>query len=166
MKPLPLTIVILVAALASWWIFTGSEPTPPSDIDAAIEKDARKRTTPSSELPDPPAGTASAKASATVEVAKPEPEKKKVYMLPLADKFIENATWEDEDALVVLQHAAQAAGKILSVDRSCRKRLEQARVTMRLGKTPVPKVLDHVLQPHIMSWQVERERLVVYDNDD
>jgi hypothetical protein len=87
-------------------------------------------------------------------------------MLPLADKFIEDATWTDEEALVVLQHAAQAAGKVLRVDRSCRKRLEKARVTLQLGKTPVPKVLDLVLQPHIMSWQVEREKLVVYDNDD
>ena len=47
-----------------------------------------------------------------------------------------------------------------------RRRLEKIRVNMDRGRTSVPKALDLVLQPHLMSWYITRDAIVVHDNDD
>ena len=80
--------------------------------------------------------------------------------------FIERAEWQNESADVVLRHCAEAAGKVMRIDKTVQKRLKKVRVNLSMGRAPVSKVLDRILLENTAAWHVEREVIVVYDNDD
>ncbi|MDJ0972959.1 MAG: hypothetical protein QNJ98_00690 [Planctomycetota bacterium] len=170
MKPLALVLLVAIVGAVGWWTFAHeSEPVEPLDlpIPAREADDSSADSTAEPVRPAPIPGSAPipqpVPPAEVPEVSEAAPSRPR---LPLADKFIDRATWTDENAVIVLEQLAQAAGKELQLSRTMRRRLEQIRVTMDRGRTPVPKVLDLVLQPHIMSWYPTRNAIVVHDNDD
>ena len=169
MKPIPLAVVILAAALGTWWLLA-SDPAPssPTSEEAALAgREVRPGAAPSAE-PSPSPGRVEG-PSQPGPAAGPREEPASpgaVFQLPLADKFMERASWTEESGLVVLQDLSEAAGVGLVLSRSIRHRLEKIRVTLDLGRTPVPKLLDLVLQPHTLGWDLKKQGIVVFDNDD
>ena len=170
MKPLPLAVVILAAALASWWLFAPGDTTaPPSELGSEPAQDGPGGAAPEPPAPkpaEPTAGKVNAEAKATAELSKPATKPAAVPGLPLADKYIDRATWSDERGDVVLQHLAEAAGKRLHILDSARAKLESLHVSLEFGRMPVPKVLNLILQPHLLGWTVRGETLEIFDDDD
>ncbi len=169
MKPLPLAVLMFAAAIASWWLF-GSDDVKEPDSGVGenpIETPAGPDATASEATSgDPVAPPLTAEEGETTEPApEPEPAKRRSF-LPLADKFIESATWSDEEAEVVLRHAAEAARKGLRLSNAARKRLAGVRITLELGRTPVPRVLDLVTKPRTLGWNVSGGTIYIFDDDD
>lgn len=169
MKPLPLTLVMIAAAVVSWWLFAPEDEIPPADDPAAVREREEADETPKVDPPPEPADEAgSGKSSAPAQAPKPPPKppvKPKKWVVPLSDKFI-RASWADEGATVVLEHIAQAAGKRLRMDSTARRKLAQVRVTMDQGRTALPVLLDKILKIHTLGWNVRGDVLEVFDDDD
>jgi hypothetical protein len=170
MKPLPLAVLILAAAIASWWLFGSDDVREP---DSGVgENPIETPAGPDASSPDPTSGDPAAQpltaqgGASTEPALKTEPPKRRKFMLPLADKFIEQATWNDEEAEIVLRQAAEAARKGLRLSNTARKRLANVRITLELGRTPVPFILDKVTKPHTLGWNVSAGTIYIFDDDD
>lgn len=170
MKPLPLALLVLAAAVASWWLFRSDDvQEPDSGVGTADATDAtggERDVQPPRPVPLPAAPAKATPTPAKAALPETAAKPKKKWIVPLSDKFLEKASWADEEALIVVQHVAQAAGKGLKLSNTARRRLAKARVTLDLGRTPVSRLLDLVTKPHTLGWNLKAGAIHIFDDDD
>ena len=170
MKPLPLALLVLAAAIASWWLFSSDDVQEPDSgvgtADTTGKPDTERDVQPAQPVPLPAAPAKAAPTPAKAGLPETAAKPKKKWIVPLSDKFIEKASWTDEEALIVVQHAAQAARKGLKLSNAARDRLSKARVTLDLGRTPVSRLLDLVTKPHTLGWNLKAGVIYIFDDDD